>query len=70
MTSPTLTGQSDIAHHLDALRESLGLSYPQLASLINVDRTHVWSVLTGRRRATPDIVSRLLIAMGKEARAA
>lgn len=52
--------------HLDALRDSLGVTVPELASLIGNDRTHLWRVLAGQVTATPDLLSRCLIALGRK----
>lgn len=46
--------------HLDALRESLGVSVPDLADRICTDRSHLWRVLNGRSNATADLASRVL----------
>lgn len=50
--------------HLDALRDSLGVTVPELAAMIGNDRTHLWRVFAGQVTATPDLLSRCLIALG------
>lgn len=58
-----LVGVIPTVKALDALRDSLGVSVPQLAGLIGNDRTHLWRVLHGHATATPDLVSRCLFAL-------
>ena len=66
----TVAHATPVVRHLDALRESLGVTIPELATMIERDRTWLWRVFAGRVTATPDIVSRCLIALGTVARKA
>lgn len=63
LTAAAPSPMTTMAPHLEALREELGLSVPDLADRIGRDRTHVWRVLNGQAPATPDLVSRCLIGM-------
>lgn len=66
--SPVVLGAVPIVRHLDALRDSLDITVPELARLIGNDRTHLWRVLQGQVTATPDLISRCLIALGRKAK--
>lgn len=61
-------GAVPLVRHLDALRDSLGMTVPELAGRVGYDRTHLWRVLRGKVTATPDLVSRCLIELGNAAK--
>lgn len=54
------TAGAALGQAIDALREVLGLSVPDLADRIQRDRSHLWRVLNGEVTATADIAARCL----------
>lgn len=69
MLSPTMRRSESpentriLAENVDAARQALGLSIPELARRANLDRTWLWRVLTKGETATADTLAACLTAL-------
>lgn len=64
MTQQQTTSTDELVGAVETLRGVLGITVPELALMIERDRTHLWRVLHGQATATPDLLSRCLMALG------
>lgn len=49
---------------IKALREAYGLSVPQLAAAVEVDKRHIYYIEDGTKRATPQVCRKIADTLG------
>lgn len=65
MTITTSPHEFNLAY-LDTLRDSLGITVPDLAERVGYDMNDLWRVLGGHTPATPDLAIRCLRVLAAE----